>query len=94
MISLKNNYINKNINNVITYNDINISKIDISFNNDISSKTKISTTSTNNLNKPTAETTDICPYLSTHQIGSGFPLQVTGRGCTGTKETIRMDIKN
>lgn len=35
MISLKNNYINKNINNVITYNDINISKIDTSFNYDI-----------------------------------------------------------
>lgn len=35
MIFFKNNYINKNINNVIIYNDINISKIDISFNNDI-----------------------------------------------------------
>lgn len=46
MISLKNNYINKNINNVITYNDINISKIDISFNNDIIKNKDI-----NNINK-------------------------------------------
>lgn len=42
MISLKNNYIN----NVITYNDINISKIDISFNNDIIKNKDI-----NNINK-------------------------------------------